>query len=194
MNKIIFIIPWFRQNTKIKWFVEIISFLKENNFEVIEVEITWNKKVMSDYLKEFLEIFYKTNAKWKEIYLLWFSFWAFISFLASNNVKIDWLFLCSLSPYFKEDLDKIPKTWKKYLWKNRVSNFENISFNEIVKKIECETFIFYWDKEPKRVWERAKKANQEIKNSKLIKIEWWFHDIWQEIYLEKVKNNLKASF
>ncbi|EKD66517.1 MAG: hypothetical protein ACD_49C00038G0051 [uncultured bacterium (gcode 4)] len=186
MIKIIYIIPGFWENTKNKRYFEIQKILNNQGFKIISVKISWKNRVMSDYVNDFLNQFNKHTSE-DEIYLLWFSFWAMISFIASTKINIKAQFLCSLSPYFKEDIPLIKEWRKKNIWIKRIKDLSSISFDELVKNIKCKTYIFYGAKEWIEIERRAKDAGKKIKDNELLRIEWAKHDLWQDSYINAVK-------
>ena len=188
MNKVVYIIPGFRQNTKMKGYIELIKFFKTKKFKVVPIKITWKHKVMSDYIKEFqTQLIHK---KEDDVYLFGFSFGAMIAFISADKIKPKDLLLASLSPYFKEDLKYNPPAWSKYLGKKRMKDFENFSFNQLSKKINCQTYLFVEGLKNKEILRRVKDAHKKIKKSELIIIENTKHDISQTEYLNKVKESI----
>jgi len=189
MSKVVYIIPGFTENTNLKRYHKIIKFFKSIGYKTIFVKITWKHKTMSDYVKEFLKQ-YNQHSKNDEVYLLGFSFGAMIAFIASHIEKPKAQFLCSLSPFFSEDIPIIKEWWKKSIGKKRVLDFKSISFNKISKKISCETYIFAGTKEGPEIEKRARSADKQIKNSKLFMIDRAKHDISQNEYIEKLKEEI----
>ena len=185
-KKIVYIIPGFCENTKLKRYRAIIEFFQKNNFKTVLINITWKYKTMSDYLKEFQDQ-YNQHSKNDKVYLFGFSFGAIISFIASRQVKPKAQFLCSLSPYFKEDLPFIKKWWKKFIGLKRFKDFNSLSFNKLSKQVLCKTFLFVGTKEGPEIKRRAKIAHQQIKNSELFMINGAKHDISQAVYFKKLK-------
>ncbi|MFI5265598.1 MAG: hypothetical protein ACHQT7_02540, partial [Candidatus Levyibacteriota bacterium] len=103
-EKVIFIIPGFRQSTTSTAYKEIAKVLKSEGYHPILVKIPWKGSTISSSTEYFLKRFNKIDAKKK--YILGFSYGAMIAFLAATKVKTTGLILCSMSPYFKEDLSK----------------------------------------------------------------------------------------
>lgn len=186
MAKVIYVIPGFTENTKQKRYREVLKFFRQKNFKVIEIKIKWRYKVMSDYVKEFQNQYdqHKNNDK---VYIFGFSFGAMISFIVSSQLKPTAQFLCSLSPYFKEDLLRIKKYWKKCIGIKRVKDLNSISFNELAKSVKCKTYILAGDKEGPEIAWRAEAAKKRIKISELYMINGAKHDISQKEYLDTIK-------
>ena len=146
--KTFFIIPGFRQKATDKQFVWLKKFLIEKSFKVILVPITWERKVMSDYVIEF-EDFYNKH-KGDENYILGFSYGAVITFITAQKLQPKKIFLCSLSPDFKEDL-KNEKQWiLNYIGKKRTIDAITRSGDSIAKNLTVPTIVFYGEKEGKQ--------------------------------------------
>lgn len=140
MRKIVYIIPGFREKANLKRYKEIIRFFKARKFHTVPIIISWKYGVMSKYVGEFLKQL--KHEKNDEVYVLGFSFGAMIAFISAVNIKPKVIFLCSLSPYFKEDLTRLPKSWKKMVGKRRVNDLKNISFSALVKKLNVKRFLY----------------------------------------------------
>lgn len=186
MAKVVYFIPGFEHIVEEDRYAGAVKLLKENGFTVLPVEITWKYKAMSDYVNQFL-LQYNQHKDTDDVYLFGFSFGAVISFIASSQINPKMQFLCSLSPYFKEDLPLIKESWKEYLGKNRIRDFEKISFDEISQKVDCKTYIFAGNCEGPEVAWRAKSAQEQIRNSELFMIDGAKHDISQEVYEDKLR-------
>lgn len=100
---------------------------------------------MSDYVKQFRKQLY--HAKDEEVYLFGFSFGAMVAFIASAEINPKLQLLCSLSPYFKEDLPHLKKSWKNYFGKKRMADMKTFSFNEFSRKTQCRTILVAGTKE-----------------------------------------------
>ncbi len=191
--KKIFIIPGFKQNVEEKTFQWLRNFLKEKGFNVIMVPIHWDRKIMSDYVREF-EIFYEKNKSSKN-YILGFSYGAVIAFTSGEKLKPQKLFLCSLSPDFKEDLPYMKKWIISYLGKNRIADIAKRSANDIAKKLTLPTIIIYGEEEGRqypRMKVRCEETAKHTKNSKLLIAKNSPHDISHPEYkmiLKKVFGN-----
>jgi esterase/lipase len=186
MSKIVYIIPGFAEKAEDKKrYGKIVKFFEEKKFKVMPVKITWERKVMTDYVEQFLCSFKKNPGE--KIYLFGFSFGAVISLLSSLKIKPEMLILCSLSPFFKEDIPLTKKSWKKIIGKKRIADFKKYSFNEIAKKIKCKTFLIAGDKEGLEIDRRIKIAEKLIKNGKLIISKGSKHNISQKEYINTIK-------
>lgn len=102
------------------------------------------------------------------------------------------MYVCSLSPFFKEDLNIIPKSWKSILGKKRVEDFSTISFNEIIQNwyAPSNVYLFYGEKEYPQLIERVEKAHTKIQQSQLISIPKCGHQFSHNNYLKMIKENI----
>jgi pimeloyl-ACP methyl ester carboxylesterase len=186
-NKIAYIIPGYGQSyKKQKGYDKIADFFKEAGIKPIHIEIDWHSKnpdPFKYYVDQFLKQYKKPeNSK---VYVLGFSFGAIIAFLSEPKTRSTALILCSLSPYFSEDLPKLPKTWQGW-WKK---NFDgsDFSFNKLVPKITTKTFLIVEDGAGLEVQRRARSARRMIGNSSLFMAKGVKHNISQKEYLIQVK-------
>src|SRR3989344_4182526 len=124
-----------------------------------------------------------------------------IKFFKSRNyrvvpIKIYWKykvmsdyvddFLCSLSPYFKEDLRFLKKSWRNRVGKKRLEDLKNFSFQKLVKDITCKTLLIVGEKELKELHKRVDDAHKKIKNSELFIASNAKHEISQKEYIDKL--------
>src|SRR6266403_2076787 len=101
-KKTIFIVPGYRHGPNNKSYQALAKLLTLEGYDPIVVTIPWKKTTISQNTEYFLQEYKKIHAKKK--YILGFSFGAMIAFLAATKVDVSGLILCSLSPYFQEDL------------------------------------------------------------------------------------------
>lgn len=189
MTRVVYIIPGFGEKVSDKRYNRILTYFKKSNFKTIPITINWKYKTMSDYVEEFLLQFNQHSGE-DEIYLFGFSFGAMISLIASGQINIKAQFLCSLSPYFQEDLPIIKDWWKKSIGSKRVDDFSSLSFAKLAEKVHCWTYIFAGTGEGSEVEKRAANANHLIENSSLFMISGAKHDISQDVYSNKLKEVL----
>ncbi len=109
-----------------------------------------------------------------------------IAIASSNRIKLRKLILCSLSPYFKEDLKYLKKSWKPYVGKRRLKDLENIEFNKLYKKANG-AILLVGNRESKERKRRVFDAHRKIKGSKLIEVKGARHNISQKEYLDSLK-------
>jgi len=186
MRKVAYIIPGYTEYQHGKVYKKIAMLFKSAGIIPIPVWINWKgRKTMTDYINQFYERYNIENRKDDEVYLLGFSFGAFISFVSAVTLKPKTVILCSLSPYFSEDIKYLKKSWK--MGKNKMSDFKNYKFSKLVKSFHSNVFILVGSKEGSIVLKRARTAHKTTKNSKLIIIDKAKHNIRQKEYFYAVK-------
>lgn len=180
-NSIIYIIPDFWANANSKNYQQLINAFESNNFKVVPITITWKYRVMTDYINEFFgQLIHKEN---DYVWIFGFSFGAMIAFISAVSINPQVLYLCSLSPYFKEDLNTMKKSWKNGIWKKRLEDFKNYSYQKIVNNINCKTFLIAGEKEHKELLKRVKLSHKDIINSELYFVRWSNHNIFHKEYM-----------
>lgn len=137
---------------------------------------------MSDYIAEFLKQYEATRGK-PAVYLWGFSWGAMIALITASKIKPAMLILCSLSPWFKEDLPYIPQRWRKRIGKKRLQEFKQLSFRQVAKKVRCPTILVAGSKEKKELLRRVYDAHKRLKHSKLFIVQSAKHNIAQKEYL-----------
>jgi esterase/lipase len=185
MNKIVYIIPGFHGSANMVQYKRVIAEFKKRGFKTRPIKITWDRRVMSDYIAEFLkQIHHNKN---DEVYIFGFSLGAMIAFITAKQVKPKVLILGSLSPFFKEDLRFVKKSWKNYLGKNRLKDFEKFSFEKIAKQNKkYKAYLLVGEKEDKILLRKAKKTYQVLNDSEMIIVKNARHNIKDFKYLQEI--------
>lgn len=168
MRRVAYIIPGYKHLPDQKEYQQIGRYFKEVGIEPIYITIVWNRTTLSQNLTSFLEKFNET--KGDKNYVLGFSFGAVISFIASAKIDFDLQILCSLSPYFKEDLPKIKKWWVRFIGKRRYQDFYSMESINLAKKLRTSTVLIYGSAESFFVKERAEEVfnNLRVKKELLV--------------------------
>lgn len=186
--KKIFIIPGFKQKTTDKGFVRLKEFLVEKGFDVSMVPITWNRYTMADYALQF-ENFYTKN-KSSVNYVLGFSYGAVIAFITASKLKPKKIYLCSLSPDFKEDVPKTKQWILDYIGKKRVAETLTRSAIKIAKDLSVPTIVFCGEVEGTQYPQLKKRCEETVKlarQAKLVMVERAHHDISHPEYIKAIK-------
>jgi pimeloyl-ACP methyl ester carboxylesterase len=190
-NQTFFLIPGFKDqisNPSYKW---LVVFLKDKGFRVIETPVTWAHKTLSKNAAEFADFF--NEHKTDENYVLGFSFGAVLAFLTANTLKPQMIFLCSLSPAFKEDANlEVP--WQiRYVGKKRLTDLDTYSAKKLAIDLQVPSVIFYGEQEgvdyPK-LKTRCEETARLAKNSKLIVVKDAPHKINFPAYQTAIKEAL----
>lgn len=191
-QKVIFVIPGFRQKSSQKAYKEISKMVRKQGYSPIVVNIPWKNRTISQNTSYFLKKYRAVPSRKK--YILGFSYGAMIAFIASTKVHPQGLILCSLSPYFREDVLKIHKNAVSTLMSKRYEDFENLQSETLAKKVKAKkVLMLYGAEEARSLIKRVCKTFQEIpKTEKLMfRIKKTEHNIGNRNYLKTI--NTAAS-
>lgn len=183
-RKAVFVIPGFKHSPKNKAYKEIAKILKKEGYRPILVNIPWKQTTISQNTELFLKKYKKINTGKK--YILGFSFGAMIAFIASTKVSVSGLILCSLSPYFKEDLSERRIS---SINKERFLDFSNLHCKTLAKQIKAKQIhMLYGAKEERSLKRRVNEAFDQISSAHkyLIPIKETEHNIGDKKYLNKI--------
>lgn len=188
----IFVIPGFWQKADSAYFKWIKTFLTNKGFNVRVAPIMWKRRVMSDYINDF-KIYFKKN-KAKENYFFGFSYGAVIAFSVASELKPKKIYLCSLSPDFKEDLPNMDNVSRRLLGKKRLKDIENRSAKGIARAISVPTILFYGEVESRKypdIKKRAIETASLAKNAKAVFVCNAPHDINHPEYKKAIESQFK---
>ncbi len=176
-GKTLFIIPGFKEKIAQKQYRALQKLFAAKGFMVRLVPIVWERTVMSDWIAQFHDA-YRAHRGEKNV-VLGFSFGAMIALIAAKELKPDELILCSLSPYFSEDLPTIPDRWKRFIGKRRTEDFGRYAMKSAVKDVSGETTVFIGSVEQKKFPQLAKRCASAARalGTSVIVVEGAEHDI-----------------
>jgi pimeloyl-ACP methyl ester carboxylesterase len=191
MKKIAYLIPGLGEShVKQKGWSKVANLFESNGIKSVHITIDWDKNnpsCFSDYTKEFLEQFKKP--KNTEVYILGFSFGAMIAFLTATKTKPTALILCSLSPFFEEDIAHFKPQWLTWWRKNFVDS--DYSFEKIAPKITAKTYLIVEDVDAKEIMHRARAAKRKLPNATLVIAKGAKHRIIQKEYMTALERVVK---
>jgi len=186
MSAEVFIIPGFKQSPSKYEFQKIGKMFEGKSIKPIYIEIPWNNSTITDNVKFFLEKYHQSRADKK--YILGFSFGAVISLLSASMVRFDTVILCSLSPYFPEDLPNLKKSWIKSIGTKRLCDFKSFDTLNIISSVNSSVFLLYGTKEGEEIEKRAFDVFNQLNCIKeIVKINGSKHDIGDTNYLKEIK-------
>lgn len=192
-KKTFFIVPGFKQNASGKYFAWLATFLKKLGFRVVCVPVRWDYRTMSDYVADFCA-FYRRR-KTEINYILGFSYGAVMTFISATELQPDKIYLCSLSPDFREDLPRL-ETWiKKWIGKRRIADNKRRSGREIAKRLAVPTVVFYGEAEARdypSLKIRCKETARLAKYAKLVVVKNSLHDIRNPEYKKAIEKEIKT--
>lgn len=191
MKSVAFIIPGFTHSSKNKEYLKIANSFERKNIVPIFVSIPWSHATLSGNISYFKKIYQETRAEKK--YIFGFSFGAMIAFIASSQEKPTAQILCSLSPYFQEDLPKIEKSWRKIIGLHRYEDFKQYNAKKIAQQTSVKTFLLYGTEEVKQLIGRNKNTFEVLRTSKkLIPVAGAKHDIGNAKYLAAIQSVISS--
>jgi pimeloyl-ACP methyl ester carboxylesterase len=185
-KKTIFIIPGFKHKPTQAVYRGLAKMLKKEGYSPIPVTIPWKQKTISENVEYFLKIYKKTRRK--EKYILGFSYGAMIAFLAATKIPTEGLILCSLSPYFREDITK-KHVRISDLTPERYEDFLKLPCSILAKKVKTKHLLMlYGDKESKLLIKRVTQAfaHMQVKEKHLLPIRKTDHNIADKRYLHTI--------
>lgn len=161
--------------------------LTAKGYNVVPVDISWKYKTHTQYVKEFVELYNKH--KTEENIVIGNSFGAVVAFIAAPIVKPDKIYLCSLSPFFKEDRVSYPDSYAiKFFGKRRTKDFRSYSADSLAREIaqqKIPTTVVYGEKERQTspvLAARCQQTSQAIPDSELIEIPNCPHNMVEAVY------------
>lgn len=176
MKKLV-IIPGLTHHGNEEGYIQIAKAAKKKGYTVEVLKLKWKRRVMSDYIAQCeAKSTFDANTT-----IVGFSFGAYIALVLSAKYQCQHVILASLSPYFSEDLHKIPKRWRQILGKHRMDDFIQFSFRDIVAKVSGKTSLFIGGDEHEYVWDRMREAERCL-NTKLQVVQGVPHDISDKRY------------
>jgi esterase/lipase len=194
MAKTIFIATGFKEAASDSQYDWLRQFFAEQGFTVRIPNIIWSRKVMSDYVSQFEEYYTKyatdTNC------ILGFSCGAMIALITAQKFRPDRLLLCSLSPYFAEDLPTMRPSWKTILGHRRVTDFANFSARALANQIAMPTNVFYGTVEAKyypQLKNRCEETAARIPHATITAVPDAPHQIDYPTYVTAIKAAFKES-
>jgi|SRR5581483_4088819 len=184
-TKTVFVIPGFRQKTTNRAYTKLAKILKAQGYSPILINLSWKNTSILKQTEKFLKEYKKIKTRRK--YILGFSFGAMIAFIASTKVSPSGIILCSLSPFFKEDLSQ------KMLSKH--SDFSKLNCKNLAKKIKAKKILMlYGTREERSLKKRTTTAFSLISSKRkyLIPIRKTEHDIGNINYLSTISQLTKS--
>ena len=185
MKKTLLLIPGFGENTKEFPYSELISSAEKIGFnKIIEINPLWNYRTATDWYAEILEKLKDIDSE--NTVAVGFSLGAYVLLQLSEKKKFYKSIICSISPYFKEQILKMPKEAKVFFGKRRVEDFKKHSLP--VKNNSKKIFIFGDQDWPYAIEESKLLAKIHTSEFKLVKDSG--HELTNN-YIKVIIDNLK---
>jgi len=150
--------------------------IEQKGYRVIPVDVSWRRTTPSQFADKFITIY--EAEKGKSNIVIGNSFGAVVALVTAQRTKPEELLLCSLSPFFSED---ITKNWPakkeiRKLGKHRLKDIQKYSVREIIdviNKTNIKVKVLYGEKEHRtspKVVARAKQTATMLNSANLIEI------------------------
>ena len=136
MNKNLLIIPGFGESASDAPYARLKASCGKQ-YHVVTFTPQWNYRVASDWLAGLEKQLEKIDTI--KTTVICFSLGAYITLLAAERVSFQKVILCSLSPFFKEQLRSMPEEARRYLGKRRITDF---SKHNLPKKLMTRQVVF----------------------------------------------------
>lgn len=189
-TRTIFIIPGFKHTPTTKAYKELARMLKKDGYRPILVTLPWKQTTISQNTNLFLKKYKKITTRKK--YILGFSFGAMVAFIASTKVNSSGLILCSLSPYFKEDLRSVKKSYVSEIMKE---DFATLHCKTLAKQVKAKQILMlYGALETRSLKNRVTNAFDQIESTHkyLFQIKATEHDLGDKRYLHTIHQAAKT--
>lgn len=176
---------------------ELHKTVQSKGYEVVPVPIYWNRRTVSDYVKEFVT-FYEKNKGDEENIVIGNSFGAMVAFLSAPLVKPNRALVCSLSAYFKEDMPKQKQSYMlRRFGKRRTADSHLISADKTAQQINELGLSITFMRGEKENWgrfimlsERVEQSASAVKNSKLVIVPNCPHVFRDPAYIQGISREL----
>jgi esterase/lipase len=192
MNKVLFVVTGFLQEEDHADFKWMRRYYSNTGYVVKMFAPTWKHRVMTDYVEEFSEFYIHNKGGHNAV--LGFSFGAMIASISAATLRPNVLVLCSLSPYFKEDLRHLTPYMKRTIGVRRYKDFVRYSSKKLAAKLRVDsTTVLYGTTEAKRYPQLKKRCvdvHKAVSHSTLIEVPDAPHKISHPEYVRAIKSVL----
>lgn len=145
---------------------------------------------MSDYAEDFRRQY--REQKSDDNTVLGFSYGAVIAFLTANECKPKRIYLCSLSPDFREDIGAMTPGMRKIVGSRRMTDAKKRSGKVLAKELSVPATVFYGETEAKKYPQLKIRCEETIasskKKSKLVVVKEAPHKIDHPEYKKAIMN------
>ncbi len=185
MVKTILFIPGFQEDLTTRDYAAVLTAIKGAGFKVQFVPITWKGRSISGWVTEFMQVYAKYDPS--TTILAGFSFGAVIALIAASKRVPSELWLCSLSPYFAEDIPDVPVEWSEELGVRIIKGFEKVTFASLAPRVTCKTLLLVGESEGQEwpiLLRRSNEAHRLLADSLLTVIPGVHHDVANLRYIQ----------
>ncbi len=193
--KTVLFVPGFQEDLNSRDYTKTMKVIEAAGYAVEFVPINWFRTTIESWVQE-LDAAYAAHDPMETI-LAGFSFGAMTAFMSALKRSPAELWLFSLSPYFREDLEskEMKRTWLKFIGHRREASFRKIQFTELVQKIHAPTIFFYGGAELKK-WPNIDYRSKAINGipTMTVKIaEGAEHDVTSDSYVAAISESISFA-
>lgn len=171
--------------------------VKKAGYKVVPSTISWKHTTPTQYTEKFIQL-YEGHKSSDGNVIIGNSFGAVVALLSASHTKPDLVLLCSLSPFFKEDIDNDwpPIDYMKKLGKKRLNDISRYSVSDLAKEVSKSSVkikVLFGEKEHEsspRLVKRSKETASSIKNASLIEVKDAPHPFREPEYISGIINAL----
>lgn len=189
MPKTALLIPGFKRQFTSPSYVAARQLIKACGYKTIAVPVVWNNRVLSQQASDV----WKFAKKYPQPdLLLGFSLGAMLALITEPDIQPKQLFLCSLSPYWQEDVKSLKKSWLRVIGKRRMADFSTLNNRYFAERVRAKTTLFVGERETPRLVKRVHQTNSHIAGSTLVTIPRCEHKISSPEYLAALQFALEV--
>ena len=155
MRKTLLIIPGFKESTVEAPYQELLR-RNENEYTIITHTPHWNNKTATDWVQDLKVILSDIDVH--NTTVVSFSLGAYITLILAETYAFEKVIVCSLAPFFKEQLPMVPPQAEKVLGVKRMKDFAN---HLVPQNLACPAVFLFGENEWPIAKEEAKRLAKQ---------------------------------
>lgn len=188
--KTVLFVPGFQEDQHSRDYDVLLKAIKHKGYHAEFISINWRRTVVDDWVEQLMDAYRRCNPK--HTVLAGFSQGAVTALVTASQRLPSAVWLCSLSPYFAEDMTEIDTkpSWLHYIGARRAERFRTLSFASIAPRILCPVLLIAGAKEHELVQRRAGLAAKAFKNALLVTAPGCAHDVTNRNYMQTLTEHI----
>jgi len=154
--KTVLFVPGFMEDRHSRDYDTLLAAIETKGYRTHFVSLSWRRTTIDDWTRELHEVYHAHNPK--QTILAGFSFGAMTALMTAAQRPPAALWLCSLSPYFAEDMPEAKVTWLHDIGERRAARFRTLPFDNLASKVTCPILLVAGANEDARVLKRRDAA------------------------------------
>lgn len=178
--------PGFQEDMDSRDYAAVLKIIEDKGYKAQFVPIDWQRKTINQWVAQFEAAYHQHDPE--RTILAGFSFGAMTAFVAAARRNPAALWLCSLSPYFAEDMRTKDQagSWMEFIGPRRAEAFKRLQFDTLAAQIVCRSMLFVGEKEWPGTRERAGLAHTALVDSRMEVVPDVAHDITAPPYMNAI--------